>query len=127
MLLFLQLGHFIAQLAIRSSRIAEHRLQADLLGFLGFECAKGLADGINEPADGILDGVELANLGIGIEQEVAEGFVFAAKLGTQCGEQFFVEFERVVGRGWHWSALARPCCRKVRPCGQTGPRICSLT
>ena len=93
-----QLGDFVAQFAVSGARIVEHRLQADLFGFLGFECAQRLADRVNQLADSILDGVELADLGVGVEQEIAQGFVIAAELGAKRGEQFFVEFEWVVVR-----------------------------
>ena len=95
--LFLELGNLVAQLAVSGARVVEHRLQTDLFGFFGFEGAQRLAHRIDQLADGILDTVELADLGIGVEQQVAQRFILAAKLGAKRREQLFVEFERIVG------------------------------
>ena len=94
----LQFGDLVAQLAVGGAGIVEHRLQADLFGLLGFEGAQRLADRIGQLGDRGLDGVELADLGVGVEQQVAQRLVVAADLGAERGEQFLVEFERIVGQ-----------------------------
>ena len=96
--LFLEFGNLVAQLAVSGARVVEHRLQTDLFGFFGFEGAQRLAHRIDKFADGILDTVELADLGIGVEQQVAQRFILAAKLGAKRREQLFVKFERIVSR-----------------------------
>jgi len=62
-----------------------------------------IKSGLDELANGILDGVELADLGIGIEQQITERLVLATELRAQGRKQFLVEFEQVVG----WSGFAR--------------------
>ena len=89
--LLLQLGDLVAQLAVGGAGVVEHRLQADLLGLLGLEGAQRLAHRIGQLGDRGLDGVELADLGVGVEQQIAQRFVVAADLGAERGEQFLVE------------------------------------
>src|SRR5262249_49400010 len=95
--LLVQFGDFVAQLAVGGARSVQRGLETDLFGLLGFEGAKRLADRIDELANGILDGVELADLGIGIEQQITERLVLATELRAQGRKQFLVEFEQVVG------------------------------
>ena len=96
--LLLQFGDFVAQLAIGGARSVQRGLETDLFGLLGFEGAKRLADRIDELANSILDGVELADLGIGIEQQqITERLVLATELRAKGRKQFLVEFEQVVG------------------------------
>ena len=94
----LQFGDLVAQLAVGGAGIVEHRLQADLLGLLGLEGAQRLAHRIGQLGDRGLDGVELADLGVGVEQQIAQRLVVAADLGAERGEQLLVELERIVGQ-----------------------------
>ena len=50
---------------------------------LGLEIAERLADRIDQLADRSLDGVEFADLVVGVEQEVPQRFVVAAKRGAE--------------------------------------------
>ena len=92
-----EVADLVAQFAVGGACIVEHRLQADLFGLLSLEIAQRLADRIDQLADRGLDGVELADLVVGVEQEIAQRLVLAAKLGTERGKQFLVEFKRIVG------------------------------
>src|SRR6185312_7839981 len=94
--LLLQFGDFVAQLPVCRARVVQDRLEADLFRLFGFKSAQRLAHGIDEPADGVLYRVELANLGIGVEQKVAQRLVFSAKLDTQRGKQFFIKLEQII-------------------------------
>jgi hypothetical protein len=96
---FLDVADLVAQFTVGGARIVEHRLQADLFGLFGFEIAQRLADRIDQFADRALDGVELIDLAVGVEQQIAQCLVLAAELGAERGEQFLVEFERVIAWG----------------------------
>ena len=91
-----QLGRLAAQLAVGGAGIVEHRLQRDLVGALVLDDLERLADRIDQPGDRVLDAVEFFDLGGGVEHQIAQRLVFAAELHAAGGEQFFVEFERVV-------------------------------
>ena len=78
-----------------------------------------LADRIDQPGDRVLDGVEFFDLGVGVEQQIAQRLVFAAELRAEGGEQFLVEFERVVG-GRRWLGG-----RRRLACGRESPRVSS--
>ncbi|MEI9804934.1 MAG: hypothetical protein WDN48_11325 [Pseudolabrys sp.] len=56
-----------------------------------------LVRGADQLVDRGLDDVEFADLGGGIEHQIAQRLVLAADLGAERREQFFVEFERIVG------------------------------
>ena len=95
----LVVGEFVAQLAVGGAGIVEHGLQREFLGALGFHRAQCLAHRIDQAADRVLDGVEFADLGVGVEQQIAQRLVLAADLGADGREQLLVELERVVGQG----------------------------
>jgi hypothetical protein len=61
----------------------QHILQAELfvLGFL--VGAQRLADRIDQLADRVLDDLELADLVLGIDQKIADGFILMAKLASR--------------------------------------------
>jgi hypothetical protein len=121
--LLLQFGDFVAQLAVGGAGIVEHRLQADLFRLLGLEGAQGLTERIGQLANRGLDGVELADLGIGIEHQVAQRLVVAADLGAERGEQLLVEFERIVGLvGGIGGAHGRGLGRIVEQAGLAGEK-----
>ena len=75
--------------------------------FSDFSASKArsvLLTGSTSLADRGLDGVELADLGVGVEQQIAQRLVVAADLGAERGEQFLVELERIVGQARRRSA-----------------------
>ena len=115
---------FVAQLAVGGAGIVEHRLQRDLLGFLGLHRAQRLAHRVGQPADRVLDGVELADLGVGVEQQIAQRLVLAADLGADRREQFLVEFERIIGgRGAGRRRRQRGCRAAAALRAKTPPNL----
>lgn len=54
-----------------------------------------LQTGSTSPPTALFDAVEFLDLGIGVEQQVAQGFVLSAELETQRGEKLLVELERI--------------------------------
>ena len=78
--LLLGVGQVFAQLVLRYPCGVQHVLQAELfvLGFL--VGAQRLADRIDQLADRVLDELELADLVLGVDQKIADGFILVAKL-----------------------------------------------
>ena len=71
---------FVAQLVIGDARGVERALQAELFALGLLVGAQRLADRIDQLADRALDDLELADLVLGVEQQIADRFVLLAKL-----------------------------------------------
>ncbi len=114
------IGEIVTQLAVSDPCRVEHVLEAELLAFRLFIGAQGFADRIDQLADRALDGLELADLVLGVDQEIANGLVFMAKLRRDRKEQLFVELDVGRGRALYWpvAALRRASRLWRRFCGR---------
>src|ERR1700759_1076165 len=74
-------GEVVAQLTLLDARRIQDVLEAELLALRLLVSAQRLADRIDQLADRALDGLKLADLVLGVDQEVADGLVVLAKLG----------------------------------------------
>ena len=113
---FCGIGQVFAHLVLRDACGVQHVLQAELfaLGFL--VGAQRLADRIDQLADRVLDELELADLVLGIDQKIADGFILMAKLRRGREEQILVELDvAFLGRRRRGEGLWRGC-------GLLGPR-----
>ena len=88
----------LALLAVGDPRVVEHALQAELLGLGLFEGAQRLADRDDQPAERVPDGVELGDLVLGVDQEIAHHLVFFAELRCDREEQLLIELQHVFAR-----------------------------
>jgi hypothetical protein len=79
--------------------LLQYRLRRDLLRLLCLDRAQRLAHRVDQLADRGLDDVELADLGVGVEQQVAKGLILAAELSADGREQLLVDVQRIVGQG----------------------------
>ena len=95
---------------MRDPRGVQNVLQAELfvLGFL--VGAQRLADRIDQLSDRVLDDLELADLVLGVDQKIADGFILMAKLRRGRKEQILVELDvAFLGRRRRGEGLRRGC------------------
>lgn len=94
-----------------------------LFRLLGLEGTQGLAQGVGEFADRGLDDVELGDLGVRIEHQVAQRLVVAAELGAKRGEQLLVELQRILGKGGDIGRGRRQVFYRAGFAGEKAPKF----